>query len=567
MSNTPDETNAESMLQVVLNIVPVRVFWKDTHSKFLGANQLFLNDLGVNNLRDIVGKSDFDFSENSEDARKFIKDDALVMQTAQAKLDIEERQIVPGQADRWLRTNKVPMFDEQGGVVGLMGTYEDITPQITDKLHIANQSRIDFLTGMANRNKLQDAINNFSGDFAGLMFIDLDHFKAVNDSYGHCVGDLLLKHVASRLLALNLSIENCHDEVLITRLGGDEFGIFIPCGNLQNAQEQLEMRASNIVDSLVEPFLVDDNIVTLGASVGITIVDKQLKNSATGFIEADMAMYAAKEKGRNTYQFYDVSMKQEAERKHELKTCLMQAIENKELRLVYQPQIDSNNNIIGAEALLRWHSRKLGFVPPDEFIPLAEESGLILSIGEWVLNTALDTLAIWLPWIKDKHSFKMAVNFSSKQFQDKNIAKKIESCLNAREIDPKYLQIEITESVLIDHKDQVVQSMLRLQKLGTSIAIDDFGTGYSSLSYLAILPIDKLKIDRAFVSNLHQQGTNYKLVAAMVSMAENLHMEVIAEGVETLEERAALVALKCYQFQGYYFSKPIDAEQLQALYL
>ncbi|MFT6270488.1 MAG: diguanylate cyclase (GGDEF)-like protein [Alphaproteobacteria bacterium] len=575
MANIPESLNAEKLLRIVLDTVPIRVFWKDTQSRFLGGNQLFLQDLGLDNINDLIGKSDYDFALNTSDAEHFIADDAEVMNTAKPKLCIEEAQIVPGQSPKWLRTNKVPMLSAKAEVIGILGTYEDITEQIEYRQLIEKQALIDSLTGMANRRKLQDALENFSGEYAGLMFIDLDHFKAVNDSLGHSVGDTLLQQVATRLLGLNLNAkkmlnqlpEQELDPVLITRLGGDEFGIFIPCPDIDDAQANLESLAAQIVKSLVEPFSIEHHIVNLGASVGITIVDKKQSSTATGFREADMAMYAAKAKGRNTYQFYDVSMKEAAEHRHKLKSCLFNAIKKNELSLVYQPQLDDQNNLIGAEALLRWHNKNLGSVPPDEFISLAEQSGLIHDIGDWVLNTALDTLATWLPLLKNNDNFKMAVNFSSKQFQDESLAKTVEKSLAARNIDHKYLQIEITESVLIEHKDRAVKSMLRLQKLGISIAIDDFGTGYSSLSYLAILPIDKLKIDRAFVTDLHIKSTNRKLVDTMVNMSKNLHMEVIAEGVETIEEKEALIALGCHQFQGYYFSKPIDAGKLQSIYL
>jgi EAL domain-containing protein (putative c-di-GMP-specific phosphodiesterase class I) len=242
------------------------------------------------------------------------------------------------------------------------------------------------------------------------------------------------------------------------------------------------------------------------------------------------------------------------------------AIENKEFSLLYQPQLDDNNTLIGAEALLRWNSKELGVVPPDQFIPLAEDIGLIHVIGDWVLNNSLDELVTWQGIIKKTPNFKMAVNFSSKQFQNKSLPDEIEFALVSRNIASKNLQVEITESVLIDHKETAVNSMLKMQKIGVSIAIDDFGTGYSSLSYLAVLPIDKLKIDRAFVTNLHNEGTNRKLVETLINMSKNLKMEVIAEVVETVEEYDALIALDCHQFQGFLFSRPVAGGEIQQWY-
>lgn len=561
MSKPLETLSAEQLLQIVLDTIPLRVFWKDKDSEFLGGNQLFLSDLGLDEINDLIGKSDYDFAENAKDAEHFIGDDAEVMRLAIPKLDIEESQMVPGQAAKWLRTNKAPLINDSGKVIGILGTYEDITPQVEYRQKIEEQALLDPLTGLANRRKLHDTLANYAGEHAGLMFIDLDFFKAVNDSLGHAIGDTLLQQVAKRLVTLAAGDE----QILITRLGGDEFGILVPCPNLDIAQKSLEALASQIVEAVVTPFTIEHHIINLGASVGVTIVNKQ-NSASSGFREADMAMYAAKGAGRNNFKFYDVSMKQAADRKHQLVTCLHNAIENEEFSLVYQAQIDDENNVIGAEALLRWNSKTLGFVPPDEFIPLAEESGFIHRIGEWVLNNALDDLALWLPKI-NQPNFKMAVNFSNKQFQDESLVSSVEIALQDRDIAPRYLQIEITESVLIDNKASAIRSMLRLQKVGISIAIDDFGTGYSSLSYLAILPIDKLKIDRSFVTDLHLKSTNRKLVDTLVNMSKNLQMEVIAEGVETIDEKDALVKLGCRQFQGYYFCRPIGSDVFQTQYL
>lgn len=561
MSKPSEELSAEQLLRIVLDTIPLRVFWKDKNSIFLGGNQLLLDDLSLSEVKDLIGKSDYDIVEDPAEAEHFIVDDAEVMRRGEPKLGIEEYILVPGKATKWLRTNKAPLINGKGEVIGVLGTYEDITLQVEYRQQIENQAMLDPLTGLANRRKLHDVLINYTGTHAGLLFIDLDFFKAVNDSLGHAIGDTLLQQVAKRLV--NLVANN--EQILVTRLGGDEFGILVPCLNLCDAQKSLETLASQIVSEILKPFVVEQHSITLGASVGITIVDKQ-NSSSTGFREADMAMYAAKAGGRNKFEFYDISMKKAAARKHQILYYLHNAIANKEFTLVYQAQIDQNNNLIGAEALLRWHNEILGFVAPDEFIPLAEESGFIHKIGEWVLQAALDELALWLPRISNS-AFKMAVNFSSKQFQDESLVSAIEKALKERSISPNHLQIEITESVLIDNKERAIRSMLRLQKVGISIAIDDFGTGYSSLSYLAILPIDKLKIDRSFVTDLHLKSTNQKLVDTLVNMSKNLQMEVIAEGVETIDEKNALIRLGCRQFQGYFFSRPIPSEDFCTQYL
>ena len=553
--------SAEKILRIVLDTIPVRVFWKDRDLTFIGGNKAFIEDLGLSSAEQLVGKHDKDFYADPRDVDAFQKVDVDVITSGLPKLGIEETSNVSGQPNKCLQINKVPMFDESGDVIGVLATYEDITEKVAYRHLIEQQALLDPLTGIGNRRMLQREIDNFEGKYAGLMFIDLDYFKAVNDSLGHNVGDLLLQEVATRLQAL-LPSPNC----LLARMGGDEFSIFVPFNSLEPAQESLELLARNIVKSFVEPFRIEHHIVNVGSSIGITLVDNTLDATQSGFREADMAMYAAKLTGRNSYQFYDVSMREEAERKQKLGFYLRSAIDNNEFSLVYQPQLNDKNTLVGVEALLLWNSPILGPVPPEEFIALAEEIGVIHIIGEWVLNSALDHLVTWKAILKQNPDFKMAVNFSSRQFQNKYLANDIEMALSRRNLNPQHLQVEITEGVLLEHKDIAMRSMLKMQKIGISIAIDDFGTGYSSLSYLAMLPIDKLKIDRAFVTNLHTNHTNRKLVETLVILSQNLEMDVIAEGVESVEERDALIELGCHQFQGYFFSRPISSEEMLQQY-
>lgn len=561
MNEASKGLDAEQLLRIVLDAIPIRVFWKDKQSHFLGANQLLLNDLGLEDLDNLIGKSDHDFFKNPKEIEAFRLDDLTVMESNNAKIGIEEALKVEGKETRWLKTNKVPMTSISGDVIGVLGTYEDITEQVQYRQLIETQALIDPLTGIANRRQLQNTLVNNKSNCAGLIFIDLDHFKRVNDSLGHAVGDLLLQCVAARFE----TIMDC-ENALLARLGGDEFSIFIPFKNNESARKKLEVLAQNLIDCLVSPFEIENNVITLGASIGITILDKGNQHHSSRFREADMAMYSAKDLGRNNFQFYTASMKDEAQRKHRLQSCLLVAIERNEFSLVYQVQVDSDDKLIGAEALLRWNSEELGLVGPDEFIPLAEESGLIHAIGEWVLDTALSTLSSWTHITDVNPNFKLAVNFSSRQFQNKKLPTLVEKLLKKNHVSPQYLQVEITESLFIDHKELAVKSMLKMQKIGISIAIDDFGTGYSSLSYLAILPIDKLKIDRSFVTDLHLKSTNKKLVGTLINMSKNLQMEVIAEGVETEQEKQALMELDCFQYQGYLFGKPMDEKSFRLKY-
>lgn len=549
------QIEAEQLLRIVLDNIPMRVFWKDINSKFLGGNQRVLEDLELTSIDDLVGKSDYDFSFDAQEVESFIADDREVMNSGIAKFGIEEPQSVDGGETRWLRTNKVPLTDDCNQIIGLLGTYEDITEQVKYREKIEHQALVDPLTQLANRRNLQNRITGFNGVCAGLLFIDLDFFKVVNDSLGHSIGDTLLQRVAERINAI-IPDENG----LVARIGGDEFSVFIPLVSETEYKSVMAAFAQKIVDSLVETFIVDSHILNVSASIGITMMQKGGLNYNQGFKEADIAMYVAKENGRSNYQFYNDGMREKAERKHAIQRCLHQAITNSEFHLVYQPQYNQASELIGAEALLRWQSDELGFVSPDEFIPVAEQTGLIHSLGLWVFNTALDALLDWNKYSQLSEQFKLAVNVSSVQFRSHSVVSEFKSAIGSRNVNANNVQIEVTESLLIEDKGVAVRSMLRLQQLGMSIAIDDFGTGYSSLSYLANLPIDKLKIDRSFVENLDSSRINRKLVDTLINMSKNLHMEVIAEGVETTEERDELIELGCSQFQGYLFSRPVKSD-------
>jgi diguanylate cyclase (GGDEF)-like protein len=548
---------AEQLLKSVLDNIPMRVFWKDTESNFLGANDLFLQDLKVPTLTDLIGKNDYHFTLNKDESEAFRRDDKEVMESGVAKLVIEEPQSIQGEPTRWLSTNKVPLKDQNGKVIGLVGTYEDITEQVNYRKEIELQALVDPLTKLANRRKLQQTIDSFDAECAGLLFIDLDYFKSVNDSLGHFIGDLLLTLVATRLRTISLDSGG-----LVARLGGDEFSIFVPLENQPQYQMKMAKLAGTVIDELLQPFEVESHILNIGASIGVTMMTGKDAEYTKAFREADMAMYVAKEKGRGNFQFYNDAMRLETERKHLVQQHLHLAIDAGEFFLVFQPQIDTEGQVIGAEALLRWQNAELGMVTPDEFIPLAEETGLIHKLGKWVFESAMDKLVSFQKAKNIHPDFKLAINVSSKQFRNVNIVSEVEHAILSRGLSPSNVQIEITESLLIDNKDIAVRSMLKLQSLGVSIAIDDFGTGYSSLAYIANLPIDKLKIDRSFITDLHLKSTNRKLVNTLVNMSKSLHLDVIAEGVESKLEREALIELGCTQFQGYLFSRPISPEDL-----
>lgn len=562
MKRAEEQLSAEQLLQIVLDTIPMRVFWKDLELNYLGANQNLLNDIGFENINQLVGKSDFSIFENAEEAEPKRQDDREVIQSGKAKLNIEEPLVVADQKPKWLRTNKVPMKTADGTIIGVLGTYQDITEEVEYRKRIEQLALIDHLTGLANRRSLQRTILNAAYASAGLMFIDLDRFKRVNDSLGHAAGDHLLRKVARTFQ----EITDEYDATL-ARLGGDEFSIFKTFASPLASVETLQKIANKIIESLGSPIRLNDHVVSIGASIGITTLSHPPQTTRKCFTEADLAMYSAKKNSLCNFAFFNEELRTKAERLHTLHSCLSKAIENAELFLVFQPQFNCTDDLIGAEALLRWRSAELGDVTPDEFIPIAEESGIIHEIGRWVISTSLDCLAKWESLLSKIPNFRLSVNVSSSQFRDHGLANFIEEQLNDRHVSGKNFEIEITESLLLNHSDNTAESLIDIKKSGISIAVDDFGTGYSSLAYIATLPLDKLKIDRSFVTNLDTNLTNKKLVETIVNLASSLNLEIIAEGVETRQEKTSLEHLKCSQFQGYWFEKPMSEQQFQQRYI
>lgn len=563
MEKTFIEDESE-MLQLVLDSIPSRVFWKDTQLIYRGANNRFLEDAGQEKLADLIGKSDYELPWTEGQANAFRDDDREVIDSGVAKLDFEEDQTHPDGSVYWLQTCKIPLHDKQGNIIGVLGTYTDITERKTFESLIEYQASHDELTAMPSRRYLHQTIEKFLSSqrqcFAGLLFIDLDRFKIVNDSLGHAAGDELLRQVAGRLN----QITGKHD--LSARLGGDEFSILLENAGSSEDLAKVRLRdvAEALIVSLLNPFVVGEHVLYIGASVGCTIIYPQERNTSDKFREADMAMYRAKDMGRNTFAFYNETMKAKANRRHEIQNCLRQSLDNNEFTLVYQPQYDDKGKILGAEALLRWHSKELGLVSPVEFIPEAEHTGLIHSIGKWVFQTAAKT-ANTITSMLDT-DFKIAVNVSAIQFQQDDFISTLEGLINEHGVQAGNIQLEITESLLLNYEDQSITKLDRLKSLGFSVAIDDFGTGYSSLSYLTRLPIDKLKIDQSFVRQISSDDRHARIVETIINMSINLNLEVIAEGVETDIEKQFLLERGCYQFQGYLFSKPVEFDEMKRLF-
>ena len=464
----------------------------------------------------------------------------------------------------WMQVSGVPTWDENGKLTGHRGTARDITAIKRSEARISYLATRDPLTELPNRllfnDRLEQGIINArrNGEKLAVLFIDLDRFKNINDSLGHHIGDQLLKEV-SRQMA-----DCIRKGDTLSRLGGDEFVVTLE--GLGNADDAAQV-ARKILAALRKPIRIGGHLLNTTCSMGISIFPNDADDGRELMKNADTAMYHAKEIGRNNFQFFSPEMNVRAVERHQLETELRRALENDEFVLHYQPQADLRTGaLIGMEALIRWQHPERGLVPPVSFIPVAEESGLIELIGQWALRTACEQNRRW--HLEGLPPLRVAVNISARQFGDsRGFADVVASLLNSTGLDPSYLELEITESMLLKNVAENVKVLQKLGELGARIAVDDFGTGYSSLAYLKQLPIDTLKIDRTFVSDIETDADDAAIIQAIIAMAHGLDLRVIAEGVETEGQLAALRRLGCDEYQGYLLAKPLPAAEFRATFL
>mgnify|MGYP002713154956 CR=1 FL=1 len=437
--------------------------------------------------------------------------------------------------------------------LGASRSRQRLLERIDYEAHIWNQANFDALTGLANRTLFMDRLDRAltyakrDEHLLALLYIDLDRFKDVNDTRGHARGDELLQQVAQRL-------QQCvRDMDTVSRLGGDEFTVILP---VIREKSSAAMVARNILEELSRPFQLGGRENYLTASIGITVYPDDGADSGELLRKADTAMYQAKAGGRNSFRYFSVEMTQQAELRVRLESELRQALEREEFELHYQPVHRlSDSQLVGAEALIRWHAPERGLVPPDEFIPLAEESGLILPIGKWVIRQAFADMAR-LDKIGTRLS-ELAVNISTTQFREKTFAAQLIEFLGKHPHMKQRLCIEITERVFMDEHSEPVLQLEMLHQEGVRISIDDFGTGYSALGYLKRFPVDNIKIDRSFVSDVNKDGEDASLCEAIISIAHHLGMKVVAEGIEEREQWDFLRQKGCDFAQGYYMGKPM----------
>jgi diguanylate cyclase (GGDEF)-like protein/PAS domain S-box-containing protein len=474
---------------------------------------------------------------------------------------LERRLSIDGR-EVFIEATASPVRNEAGELVALIEIARDVTDRKQAEKRVEYLAFHDPLTGLANRALLEDrlalALAASRRDQApgSLFFIDLDRFKTINDSLGHHVGDLLLQEAANRLQALVRSTDT------VCRSGGDEFILLLP--QLDTATDAAHL-AEKIISRFSQPFVLEAREVFISPSIGISMFPGDGADFATLSRHADAAMYQAKEQGRNNFQFFKPELAAAVQERLELENELRQALAGDELQLHYQPQFDAvTGRIVGAEALARWVHPQRGCIPPNLFIPIAEECNLIEPLGFWALRLACLQNRQWQ--MRGFAPIRMAVNISGRQFRQPNFIATVDRILAETGLDPRWLEMEVTERVLMENVEATLQTLAALKARRISLAIDDFGTGYSSLSYLRQFPVDRLKIDRSFVTDIVGNADAAAIASAVIGLAKSLNLEVVAEGVETAEQANFLCARQCHLMQGYYFARPATAETFQRLF-
>ncbi len=453
-----------------------------------------------------------------------------------------------------------------GIITNYVSTFNDITASRAAADEINNLAFFDPLTGLPNRRLLMDRLNQALASSArndrqgALLFIDLDNFKTLNDTLGHDIGDLLLQKAAHRLTAC------VREGDTVARLGGDEFVVMLEDMNAQtqNTAAQTETVGEKILAALNLPYQLGTHEYRNSASIGATLFKGHQKSMDELMKQADIAMYQSKKAGRNTLRFFDPKMQDNINLRVALEDQLRKALEHQQFQLYYQVQMDSSRRPVGAEALIRWIHPEHGMVSPAEFIPLAEETGIILPIGKWVLETACAQLKSWQLNAQTRN-LVLAVNVSARQFRQADFVAQVQAVVQQQGIDPTLLKLELTESLLLENIEDTIVTMNTLKEFGVQFSLDDFGTGYSSLQYLKRLPLDQLKIDQSFIIDLTTDSSDKAIVRTIISMAHSLGLNVIAEGVETEEQLRLLLDKNCTHNQGYLFSRPIPIEQFEAM--
>lgn len=536
------------------------IFQTTPDGRYLNANPALAQIYGHTSARDLI--------EYLRDIRRQLyvsperRDDFLELMLSHGMVRNFESQVYRRDGSIiWISENARVVRHSDGSVQFFEGTVVDITERKQHEAKLLHQASHDSLTGLPNRALLRDRIEQAiakarrEGTQMAVVFVDLDHFKLINDSLGHHVGDRLLLEVAARLT----SCVRSHDSV--ARQGGDEFVLVL---TEQHGDNEILSIVSRLLETISLPWMNNGQDYGLSCSIGISCYPQDGEDPDTLLRCADAAMYEAKASGRSRYHFYTPELNDAISERLELENHLRHALERDEFRVYYQPRIDTaSGHIIGAEALIRWECPEKGLISPDSFIPIAEETGLIVSIGQWVLQEACRQNSAWqragLPPIS------VSVNLSPIQFRHAGLVKSVAAALQQANLSPAFLELELTESFVMHDAEQINGAMKSLKSLGVDISVDDFGTGYSNLSYLKRFPVDRLKVDKSFVRDIDTDPDDAAIVRAIITLGHSLNLKVVAEGVETQAHLAFLQQHGCDELQGYFFSRPVPASEMGAL--
>ncbi len=566
---------SERLHRYLVNTSPDIIYMLDRDGHFTYINDRIETLLGYN-PKELIGKhySHLVYQRDLEAAR-YIFNERRVGERASCNVEIrlkykdESSQHLFDSRTLPVELSSVGMYTSENNsrkksYTGTYGVARDITERKIAEETINFQAHHDLLTNLPNRALLRDRLGlaisqaKREQEMLAVMFLDLDRFKNINDSLGHVIGDELLQQVSTRL-------KSCIREGdTLARFGGDEFTLLLP--KIGNGKEDISKIAQKINEVLKGPFIINGNELYVSASIGISIFPRDGKDMDTLIKHADIAMYHVKDTGKNNFKFYSTDMTTPYFQNLSLETGIHKALENNEFQLVYQPQINiKSGEIVGVEALLRWHNPVHGLITPAEFIPFAEETGMIVEVGHWVLSNACAELKKWrdagLPEIR------MSINMSARQLADKNVIKYVSNVLRDYGIPGHCLEIEITENTIMSDMDSIIHKLKNISKRGVYVAIDDFGTGYSSLSYLHKLPIHTLKIDRTFIKEVNMKHTGKSIINTIAAMGKGLNLNVIAEGVETQQQLDYLQEIDCNEAQGFLFCKPLPGDVISQLLL
>jgi len=550
---------SEALYESLVQVMPQCLYRMDRESRITFANRALERHLGKPREA-ILGHSPREVYP-ADLAAKYRQDDLRVLQGETLNLIEEMVSLDSEQRKRYIEIVKTPTYAPDGSINGIQGIFWDITARKSAEEQIEYLAHHDPLTDLPNRVLLRDRFLQAQGQAArsdarvAILFLDLDHFKLVNDTLGHPIGDRLLQAVAERLR------RGVRETDTISRQGGDEFVIVLP--ELADPESAGSI-AGKLMEQMHEPVRVNGHRLNVTFSLGIALYPDDGEDFDTLMKKADTAMYSAKEAGRNTLRFFTAAMNVEAAARLKLQNRLQRALEKEELVLYYQPQFDlASGRILGAEALLRWRDPERGLVPPGEFIPVAEDTGLIGPIGEWVIGEACRELRRWHE--AGATDLTMAVNLSPVQFRRSRLVEIAARALQENRLPAECLEFELTESLLIREDAAILETLTALKGLGVKLSIDDFGTGYSSLAYLKRFNVDKLKIDQSFIRELCSNPDDEAIVSAVITMARQLRLRTVAEGVENAEQATMLRRFDCDEVQGFLFGRPMPAADFQAL--